>query len=189
MHRTLCDFLADLYQNAVEAGARRVELRLEEDEDCFSMTVADNGRGMDGQELVRAQDPFYTDGVKHKKRRVGLGLPLVIQTLQMTDGRFRIESQKGQGTTVEAVFKIRHWDTPPLGDLPACLGQLMAYPGDYEVAVFRRLRVNGQDREYQVTRSELCEVLGDLEDLGALTLLREFFRSGEEELKQTEERT
>jgi len=146
------------------------------------MTVIDDGKGMDEDELVRAQDPFSTDGEKHPHRKVGLGLPFVIQTLRMTQGRFQISSVKGKGTTVTAAFNTEHWDTPPLGELPATLGQLMALGGDHEVKVVRHLTGPKGSGFYEATRSELQEALGSLEDLEALTLLREYFRDAEKTL-------
>jgi len=184
MHRTLGDFLADLYQNGVESGARQVDVVLVQDERSFTMTVTDNGKGMDEAELVRAQDPFFTDGKKHPTRKVGLGLPFVIQTTRMTQGWFQISSRKGEGTRVEARFNLEHWDTPPLGDVSATLGPLMALEGDYEATVVRRRTGPGGSGAYEVKRSELLEALGSLDDLGALTLLREYFRSQELELTE-----
>ncbi len=143
------------------------------------MTVIDDGKGMSEDELVRAQDPFSTDGVKHPHRKVGLGLPFVIQTIRMTQGRFQISSVKGKGTTVTAAFNTEHWDTPPLGDLPATLGQLMALGGDHEVKVVRHRTGPKGSGSFEATRSELREALGSLEDLEALTLLREYFRDAE----------
>jgi len=157
---------------------------LDQDERSFTMTITDNGKGMDEAELVRAQDPFYTDGVKHRHRKVGLGLPFVIQTTRMTQGWFQISSRKGEGTTVEARFNLEHWDTPPVGDLPATLGQLMALGGGHEATVVRRLTGPKGSGSYEVKRSELLEALGDLEDLQSLTLLREYFRSQETEITE-----
>lgn len=183
-HRTLGDFLADLFQNSVEAGARTVEVVLDQDERSFGMTLTDDGKGMDEDELVRAQDPFHTDGVKHRHRKVGLGLPFVIQTIRMTQGRFQISSRKGEGTRVTAVFNREHWDTPPVGELPAVLGQLMALGGDHEVKVVRHRTGPKGSSSYEVRRSELLEALGGLETLESLTLLREYFRSQESELME-----
>jgi hypothetical protein len=181
-HRTLGDFLADLFQNGVEAGARTVGVVLDQDEHSFTLTITDDGKGMDEAEVVRAQDPFTTDGVKHPRRKVGLGLPFVIQTVEMTQGEFQISSKQGEGTTVTARFNVRHWDTPPLGDLPAALGLQMALGGDHEAVVVRRLTGPRGTGSYEARRSELLEALGNLDDLGALTLLREYFRSQEKEL-------
>lgn len=183
-HRTLGDFLADLFQNGVESGARNVGVVLDQDERSFTMTVTDDGKGMDEDELVRAQDPFSTDGVKHPHRKVGLGLPFVIQTIRMTQGRFQISSRRGEGTRVTAVFNQEHWDTPPLGDLPATLSQLMALGGGHEATVVRRRTGKRGAGGYEVKRSELLEALGTLEDLGSLTLLREYFRDNESKLTE-----
>jgi len=180
----LGDFLADLFQNGVEAGAQKVTVVLDQDERSFTMTVTDNGKGMDEAELVRAQDPFYTDGIKHRHRKVGLGLPFVIQTIRMTQGRFQISSRKGEGTTVTAAFNLEHWDTPPLGDLPATLSQLLALGGGHEVVVVRHLTGPKGRGSYEANRSELLEVLGNLEDLESLTLLREYFRDAEKNLTE-----
>jgi hypothetical protein len=157
---------------------------LEQDERSFTMILSDDGKGMDEDELVRAQDPFYTDGVKHRHRKVGLGLPFVIQTTRMTQGWFQISSRKGEGTTVTARFNLEHWDTPPLGDLPATLGQLMALAGDHEAVVRRTLKGPKGSGSWEAKRSELLEALGSLEDLGALTLLREYFRDAEANLTE-----
>lgn len=183
MHRTLGDFLTDLFQNSVEAGAKTVDADLIRDEKTFTMKVADDGRGMTEAELVRAQDPFYTDGVKHPKRRVGLGLPFLIQAAEMTGGRFRIESTPGLGTTVEAVFPRDHMDTPPEGDWAGTLTQLMALPGNFD----SRLTRKSGEKSYRITRRELKEALGSLEDLEALRLLKDFFLSAEAELTEGEE--
>jgi hypothetical protein len=102
----------------------------------------------------------------------------------MTQGWFQISSQKGEGTEVTARFNLEHWDTPPLGDLPATLGQLMALGGDHEATVVRRLTGPKGTGSWEVKRSELLEALGSLEDLGSLTLLREYFRSQEMELSE-----
>ena len=40
---------------------------------------------MTDEELKKAVDPFYTDGLKHKKRKVGLGLPFMIQAVQQAN--------------------------------------------------------------------------------------------------------
>lgn len=146
------------------------------------MTVTDDGAGMDETELVRAQDPFSTDGVKHPHRKVGLGLPFVVQTIEMTQGWFQISSQKGKGTTVSVGFNGKHWDTPPLGDLPATLCLLMAWGGDHEATVVRRLTGKRGTGFWQAKRSELLGAFGNPENLRSLTRLREHFRNLEQEL-------
>jgi hypothetical protein len=66
----------------------------------FRFIARDNGKGMSGAELDRAMDPFVTDGVKHPGRKVGLGLPFLIQTAVQSGGGWRISSAKAGGERI-----------------------------------------------------------------------------------------
>ena len=100
MHATLCDMITDLVHNAMEADASEIRLNVEETDSNLNVVIADNGRGMDMATLEKAKDPFYTDGRKHRHRKVGLGLPFLFQTCELTGGSAGIESKPGKGTTV-----------------------------------------------------------------------------------------
>ena len=104
MHATLCDFISDIVQNSIEAGSTVIRLAIDEDEDTIRFSVTDDGKGMDAVVLKKACDPFYTDGEKHSRRRVGLGIPFLIQAADAVGGSFTIESEPGRGTIVDASF-------------------------------------------------------------------------------------
>jgi hypothetical protein len=140
--------------------------------------VADNGKGMDQATLAKAADPFYSEAGKHDRRRVGLGIPLLLQTAEAVNGRADIRSEPGKGTTVEFSFDARHLDTPPLGDLAETVLGLMAFSGSYDLVLRRRTPAGG----YTVSRRELAEALGNLEEPSNLVLARDFLRSQEEDL-------
>ena len=178
MHATICDCLADAVQNAIEAGATRIEAVLEEDDEAVRITVRDDGKGMDGATLARVWDPFFTEPGKHARRRVGLGLPLLRQMAEATGGEVSIDSKPGAGTTLACRFAAKHLDTPPLGDVPGTLLALMGYGGSFDL-VFRRVR---GDRSYEVRRVELQEALGDLAESGNLALARAYLRDQESDL-------
>jgi hypothetical protein len=128
-------------------------------------------------------DPFVTDGVKHPGRRVGLGLPFLAQTAESGGGGWRVESEKGRGTLVEAWIDPRGLDAPPLGDVPELLRCLFMFEGPREV-VARRLRDPGEGGaplEYEARKAELEGALGSLSDAGALALLGKYLRSLEED--------
>jgi len=181
MHFSLCDFLMDVVQNSVEAGASEVHVTWEEKSGSLKMTVSDNGCGMTPEELERAQDPFYTNGVKHKSRKVGLGIPFLKQTLEMTEGIFRIQSRKGKGTVLEAVFNTDHVDNPPVGDFMGAFFSCLTLEGDHEMVIHRIFHEEDQDNDYSLKRSELIEALGDLTDAANLGLLKQFILSQEGE--------
>jgi hypothetical protein len=146
--------------------------------------VRDNGKGMTAEELSRALDPFVTDGVKHPHRKVGLGLPFLIQTAEQSGGGWDVQSEKGKGTTATAWFDTGNVDTPPLGDLPGMFRSILMFDGPDEV-VIRRRRDTGATGvpplDYDVRKSELVEALGGLEGAGSLAMLGQYLRSQEEE--------
>ncbi len=110
----------DILQNSVEAGAKHVTLTVIEDEaaDRLTITVTDDGCGMDEQTVRRVLNPFYTT---RTTRHVGLGLPLYAEAAETAGGGLTVRSQPGMGATVEAVFQLSHPDRQPLGDMAATL--------------------------------------------------------------------
>ena len=92
MHATICDCFADTVQNAIEAGASRIDAELTENGETVKVVIKDNGKGMDEAVLKRVWDPFYSEAGKHDKRRVGLGLPLLRQMVEATGGKLTLDS-------------------------------------------------------------------------------------------------
>lgn len=180
MHYALCDYVLDIAQNAVEAGSTSVSVDFVETEKETSVVVADDGCGMSEEELGRALDPFYSDGKKHSKRRVGLGLPFLKQATEQANGTFSIESKKGKGTRVAFSFPKDNVDSPPTGGIPELFLSLLCLPGGHELAV-RRRREGERALSYELSRRELSEAVGGLERGDSLSLLREYLASQEED--------
>ena len=190
MHFTLADLVTDITYNGCEAGASLVELEVSEAQGNgalsgspvnggeFRFLVRDNGKGMTKEELNRALDPFVTDGVKHPNRKVGLGLPFLIQTTTMSGGGWDVQSEKGKGTTVTGWFDTGNIDTPPVGDIPGMFRTILMFNGNAEICIRRKAELkDGTVDEYEVRKSELVDALGDLEDAGSLVLLDKYLRS------------
>ena len=120
--------LLDIAENSVAAGAKTIEITIEEDlhNDRLKASIQDNGRGMDEQLLARVTDPFVTS---RTTRKVGLGIPLLKAAAEACDGSLRISSIPGQGTYLEVDFQRSHIDRMPLGDVAGTfLTLLIAYP-------------------------------------------------------------
>ena len=179
MQATIGDAVSELVQNAFEAGAAEVRLEWVRRGARLEVLVRDDGRGMDAATMRRALDPFWSEAGKHPGRTVGLGLPFAKQAAEQCGGSFALESAPGRGTTVRLAFDLANVDAPPLGDAAATLTELMAFPGAGELAV--RREENG--RAYEVRRSELAAALGDLDQAGTLGLMKKFFSSNEEEIR------
>lgn len=149
--------LLDLVQNAFSAKSTRVEVRVICDEaaDLLTMSVADNGVGMDERTLETVKRGYYSSKSEHS---VGLGIPLLRETAQHCDGRFTIDSQPGEGTTVTAEFRRSHIDLPPFGDLAATFLNIVM------TADARDIRISYQcdENELQLDTAALSELLGEL---------------------------
>ena len=179
----MTDLVTDIAQNGAESGAGYLELFVSEARE-FRFTVNDNGKGMTDTEMKKAQDPFVTDGIKHPHRKVGFGIPFLIQTAEASGGGWKMESRKRgfcdgpSGTVVSAWFDMGNVDTPPLGDIPGMIRTVLLFNGPDEIVV-RRFREE-PPLEYEVRKSELSGALGDLEDTQSLILLDQYLRSLEE---------
>ena len=187
MHFTLSDLMMDIAQNSIESGASRIEIIINEKGEHssknpeFRFSITDNGKGMDSEELESVKDPFVTDGIKHPHRKIGLGLPFLIQTAEQSGGGCDFKSEKGNGTEVSAWFDLKNIDTPPVGDLCGALRTILLFEGKHELAIFR-LKENGENSlKYDLLKSELEDALGGFEDSQSLILLSDYLCSLEVE--------
>jgi len=116
--------ILDIAENSIRAGAKKIEVRITEDteKDFLTITICDDGKGMDKQEIDNVLDPFYTT---KGGKRFGLGLSLLSQASQQTGGELTIQSEKGHGTKVIATFKPSHPDMKPMGELFETLAVLI----------------------------------------------------------------
>ncbi len=116
MMRELSDNIMDIAQNSISAGAAltEVHVKVSHADNLITFVFKDDGCGM-SEELVKSvTEPFTTT---RKTRKVGLGLPLLKQTAEMTGGTMDIQSTVGEGTVVTATFGLDHIDRPPMGDV------------------------------------------------------------------------
>ncbi len=121
--------ILDVAENALNAGASRIEVRIVEEskEDLMKIEIKDNGSGMDEQMVSQVLDPFYTTKAG---KRVGLGLPLLAQAAKEAGGNMEIQSRPDKGTMICATFQLSHPDLKPLGDMLETLATLTCgHPG------------------------------------------------------------
>ena len=114
--RELSLHLLDIAENSAAAGATAVSIvtAIDLQADRLCLWVDDNGRGMDAETARQVVDPFYTS---RTTRKVGLGIPLLKQAAEGSDGGLQLTSEPGKGTRLEAWFRFSHIDRMPLGDL------------------------------------------------------------------------
>ncbi|MBS3807725.1 MAG: sensor histidine kinase [Bacteroidales bacterium] len=169
--KSIAYHMLDIVHNALRAKATVVDIALIEDDhsDLLRLQVSDNGSGMDGATLQRAIDPYYTS---RKTRHVGLGLSLLKQNCERTDGRMRIHSRPGAGTTVRADFVKSHLDLPAIGDMPGTLYQIIVGNPDRDFIYHHRINTVGFDLDTRHIREALEEwpldhprIKGDIREL------------------------
>ena len=117
--------ILDIVENAVRAGGNNIKVNITEDRnaDTMTVTIEDDGKGMDRQTLEKATDPFFTTT---EGRHIGLGLSLLAQAAQQTGGSLEIDSKLAKGTKVSAVFNAGHPDMKPIGNLLDTISALTA---------------------------------------------------------------
>ena len=171
--------ILDIVENSFAAGARRVEIRLEEDlrADRMTIEIVDDGCGMDEEMVKRALDPFFTT---RTTRRVGLGLPLLAEACRMSNGQLCVQSCPGGGTTVKATFQRSHIDRKPLGNMGDTLTTLIV--GHPEVDLSYEHRKDGA--HFSLDTREIRAELGDfpLNAPQIVTALRAAILSGLQEV-------
>jgi anti-sigma regulatory factor (Ser/Thr protein kinase) len=178
--RDLSLHLMDIIQNSVSACAGRVniEIRTNIESGMLSISISDNGKGMDKELLDKVTDPFTTT---RKTRKVGLGLPLLKATAELSGGNLEVYSQKGDGTRVEVNFKIDSIDRPPLGDVAGTIVNILAANPEIE---FEMIFDNGSSLCKTFSTNEVKKHLGDvpINNYDVLEWIKDFI---EENIKVT----
>ena len=122
--RDLSLHILDLAQNSVRANAALVEIMVSVDESrLITITIRDDGSGMSDELKERVTSPFATT---RTTRKVGLGIPLMMQNARLAGGDVRIDSTLGQGTTLTATLQGDSIDCLPLGDLAGTVVSLVS---------------------------------------------------------------
>jgi CheY-like chemotaxis protein len=91
--------IGNILQNAVEAGAKSIKVRVHptEERGMLEIDIEDDGAGMGDETMRKVWSPFFTTrGVSHH----GLGLPAAMHVVSQSQGRIALVSEEGKGATV-----------------------------------------------------------------------------------------
>jgi hypothetical protein len=149
--------ILDIAENALKAGATRIEIYVIEDieNDRLQLQILDNGKGMDEQMVQSVTDPFVTT---RTERRVGLGLPLLAESARMAGGNIQIKSEPGKVTIIEADFVYSNIDRKPLGDTVRTMMMLIAGNAGVDFYYFHKKNNQSYCLDTEELRKHLEEV-------------------------------
>ncbi|MBL1378391.1 sensor histidine kinase [Zobellella iuensis] len=91
---SLKSILLNLMENAAEAGASRISLESEVEQQQVVIRVRDNGKGMDETLSAKIFAPFFTT----RSQGTGLGLAAVAAVARAHQGRVTVASAPGRGS-------------------------------------------------------------------------------------------
>ena len=174
--------ILDIAENSVKARATLTEISVCETGNRLTITIKDDGCGMDEETVRMVIDPFYTT---RKTRSVGLGIPLLKLACEQTGGSLSISSSKGEadhGTTVSAVFFKDHIDFTPLGDVISSITTLIQGHPDTDFLFIHNI----EDSEVRLDTRELREVLEEvpLDTYEVILWIRDNLKEQYDELKK-----
>ncbi len=170
MHYTVCDYISDITQNSIEAGASVITLDINDNNNIFEVTITDNGKGMDESTLKKALNPFYTDEDKKHDREIGLGLPFIVQAIQQAQGEILIKSEPNIGTTIKFSFNKNNIDTPPVGDKVITYLSLLNFPGEFNLDI----QEHNNDKATSFSKKEIIEAIGETDSVESLSLIKQY---------------
>ena len=97
---------SNLISNAIKfsPSGSVIALTLLEQKECAVVTVSDRGCGMEPDVQERIFEKFYQGDTSHKAEGNGLGLALVRQIVELSQGVVEVESQPGKGSTFRVIL-------------------------------------------------------------------------------------
>lgn len=153
--------ILDIVENSTKAKAEIVEITIIDKNKDFSITIKDDGCGMNEATLLSVSDPFYTT---RTTRKVGMGIPLFRFAAEQTGGTLTITSKHidefpaDHGTTLTATFDKSHIDFTPLGDIISTMVTLIQGHPNVDFVLRHQL----EDKIIMLDTRELRAVLEDV---------------------------
>jgi len=179
-------YILDVVQNSVTAGAKHISIVITFDTkaDTLCVVIEDDGCGMSPELLSKVTSPFTTT---RTTRKVGLGIPMIMQLCEMCEGKFDIQSKPGEGTKLTLIFQASHVDLPPMGSLPETMLTLVnGTPEGIEFTLIYRVDENSFDFNTEEVRAMLG---GDipLNTPDVLNWIRDYIKENIEEAHKQEQ--
>ena len=149
--------ILDIAQNSIKAGAKNIEIKINENsaENLLTIEINDNGCGMSKEFLKKVKDPFVTT---RTTRKMGMGISLFEAAAIQCGGRLDIWSEEGVGTKLKAQFELDSIDRAPIGDMAETMMTIIS--GAPLPEYLYEHKKNG--KEFVFDTIQIKEILGDI---------------------------
>ena len=126
------------------------------------------------------KNPFSTT---RKTRKVGLGIPLLLEACTRCGGDLNIQSSIGKGTTISAIFEYDHIDRAPMGDVVNTITMLIL--SSPEIRYILTYCVNGS--KFVMDTNEIKKILEGvpINDLSVIQWIETYLQENINDLKQS----
>ncbi|HZG74685.1 MAG TPA: ATP-binding protein [Paenibacillus sp.] len=94
--------IINMMKNSIESfeGAGSIEVETYAEGDTVVVRIADNGQGMDTEQIAKLGEPYFST----KTKGTGLGLMVTFRIVEVMNGTLEFRSRKGEGT--EAILRF-----------------------------------------------------------------------------------
>lgn len=98
----------NMIKNSIEALKTNgiVEIEAHAEENMAVIRIADNGEGMEPEQIAKLGEPYYST----KTKGTGLGLMVTYRIIEVMQGTLEFRSEKGKGTEAYARFPLVRLD-------------------------------------------------------------------------------
>lgn len=103
MRNCILNFLNNAAQAMKNGGVIHLGAALEEDANCVRLTFADQGSGIQEEDMTKIFQPYFTT----KDVGIGLGLAITERIIKEHDGEIRVASRAGEGTTFTVLLPLQ----------------------------------------------------------------------------------
>ena len=114
----------NLIANAIKFSAKdpRIEVVAREEGDSVSISISDNGVGIEEHALTHIFQKFYrAESQAGKRPGLGIGLYLVQKLVELHRGEIKVMSKLNEGTTFTLVFPKLEVSPDALSDSPSLI--------------------------------------------------------------------
>ena len=105
---SLTRLMVILLDNAAKYGGGHTELTVVPENGTVTLSVADDGAGIDAEHVDRLFERFYRADPARNSAGYGLGLAIAHELAHALGGRLELRSELGAGTRFDFILPARH---------------------------------------------------------------------------------